>query len=78
MRRYPRAERAVAAVIEEACQEAGYSFRALSLALTKDEHYIRRMVRLDRECTVADLIAIAGKVGVSAKTLVGRVERRLK
>ena len=76
MRRFPRAQRAVAAVLAEARRKAGLSTRALSAKLRADHNYIARIESLERHVSAAEFMAIARALGVRPSTLMARAEKR--
>jgi hypothetical protein len=78
MRRFPRTQRAIAGVLEDAGRKAGYDALGLARALGETQHFIRRIWRLERDVSAAEFMAIARKLGIRPSTLMARVERRLK
>lgn len=78
MAAYPRTQRAIAGVLEDAIRGAGKTPTGLAREMGETQHFIRRMVRLDRDITVAEWIAIAKALGIRPSTLLTRVERRLR
>jgi hypothetical protein len=75
---YPRAQRAIAGVIEDAIRKAGTTPTGLARDMGEQQHFLRRIVKLERDVTVAEFIAIAKQLKISPSTLLERVERRLK
>jgi len=75
---FPRTQRAIAGVLEDAIRKAGKTPTSLARDLGRSQHFIRLMVRLGRDVTVAEWMAIAKELGVRPSTLLARVERRLK
>lgn len=75
---YPRAQRAIAGVIEDAIRKAGKTPTGLARDLGKTQHFARLIVKGQRDVTAAEFMAIARQLGVRPSTLMARVERRLK
>ena len=78
MRRLPRADRAVAAVLDEALDEAGLSARQLAARMKRPHNYIARFVSMARLPTAGEFVAVSKALGKRPSVLMGRVERRLK
>jgi hypothetical protein len=78
MRSYPRTQRAIAAVLKDAIKAAGTNPTALARDMGQAQHFARRMVKLERDVTVAEWIAIARKLRVRPSELLDRVEARLR
>lgn len=78
MLRFPKTARAVAAEIKMAYEAAGYNAQSLSLKLGQPHNYIWRICSLEKLVWAHELPAICKACGITATTLMARVERRLK
>lgn len=78
MRRFPRADRAIAAVIREEREKQGLSCRQLALLLKRPHNYVARLEGLQRLPTGGEVIHVAKGLGMRGATLLARAERRLK
>lgn len=77
MRRFPRAERALAEVIDEACEKAGLSAREVARRIKAPHNYVARFIDRKRFPTGPELIALGRILGVKGSALLARAERRL-
>ena len=75
MGKYPARQRAIVAAIREARREAGISQRALSVRLGEHHSFLSRVERLERDVTVAELIAIAKELKLDPLELFSRALR---
>ena len=78
MRRFPRAQRAIAAVLREARQSAGLSARALAQLLGVPHNYIARIESMERHVSAAEFMVIARTLKVRPATLMARAEKRAR
>jgi transcriptional regulator with XRE-family HTH domain len=78
LRKFPRADRAIAAVIADERKRQGLSARQLAVLMDRPHNYVARIESLQRLPTGGELIHIAKLLGLRASTLLARVERRLK
>lgn len=78
MRRFPQAQRAIAAALIEAREKAGLSARALAARLKEAHNYIARIESLERQVSAAELIVIGRALGVDGWVLMKRAERGLR
>lgn len=78
MRRYPRAQRAIADVLRNARERAGYTARELSAELGESHNYISQLETVKRECSAAELRAIARILRRRPGALMDQVDRLLK
>lgn len=76
MRRFPRAQRAIAAVLREARLSAGLSARGLAVKLRVPHNYVARIESLERHVSAAEFMVIAKALGVRPATLMARAEKR--
>lgn len=76
MQRYPRGQRAVAAILAEARERAGLSARELARRMKRPHNYIARIESMERHVTVEEFVAIASALEVRAATLMRRIEAR--
>lgn len=76
MQRYPRAQRAVVAVLTETRLKAGLSARALALLMKVPHNFIARIESLEKDVTAAEFVAIAKALKVRPSTLMAKVEKR--
>jgi transcriptional regulator with XRE-family HTH domain len=73
--KYPARQRAIVAAIREARREAGMSQRELSVRLREHHSFLSRVERLQRDVTVAELIAIAKELKIDPLELFRRALR---
>lgn len=75
MGKYPARQRAIVAALRQARTDAGMSQRELSVRLGEHHSFISRVERLQRDVTVAELIAIAKELKLDPVELFRRVLR---
>lgn len=75
MRRYDRTQRAIADVLRTARERSGKSGRQLSEELRESHNYISQLETGVRECSAAELVAIARKLKRRPGALLDEVER---
>jgi len=78
LRRLPRADRAIAAVLDEALAETGLSARQLASRMKRPHNYVARFLSMARLPTAGEFTALAKALGKRPSVLMARVERRLK
>lgn len=78
MRRFPTAQRAIAAVLASAREKRGLSARELSGLLGESHNYISQIETVKRECSVAEFLAIARKLKRRPGAMLDQVERLLR
>ena len=73
--KFPARQRAIAAAIAQARNEAGLSQRQVSEKLDEPSNWMQRIESLERRVDVAEFIAIARTIGIDPLELLRRVLR---
>ena len=75
MRRLPRTQRVIGDVLRKARKKQGWSARELSNMLGESHNYISQLETAKRECSAAELIAIARKLKRRPGSMLDEVDR---
>jgi len=75
---YPRAQRAIAEVIEEAMEKAGETRASLNRKLKRHGQFMGRVLSLEQEPTATELMAIGRALGTTGSILLRQAEVRVK
>ena len=78
MRRFPRTQRAIGDVLRKAREKRGWSARELSEMLGESHNYISQLETAKRECSAAELLAIARKLKRRPGSMLDEVEQIVK
>ena len=78
MRRFPRTQQAIGDVLRKARDRLGWSARELSEKLGESHNYISQLETTKRECSAAELIAIARKLKRRPGSMLDEAEQIVK